>query len=97
MRIIGKLFVLPFALALSLVTLVLMFFHQIAGAALDILCGIFVICGLFVLFIDGSAAEGIRSLVIAFCISPFGLPFLAELLLDGLAGLSGSMWGYIMA
>ena len=36
------------------------------------------------------------SLVIAFCISPFGLPLLAELLLNGLADLSGSMWGYII-
>ncbi len=96
MRIIGKLLVMPFALTLSLAMLVLAFFHQIAGVALDILCGIFVVCSLFALFIAGDS-WGVQGLVIAFCISPFGLPLLAGLLLDGLAGLTGSMWGYIIA
>lgn len=96
MRIIGKLLALPFALALSLLTLVLAFFGQIAGVALNILCGLFVIGSLFTLFIEGDS-WGVQGLVIAFCISPFGLPLLAELLLNGLADLSGSMWGYIIA
>lgn len=95
MRIVGKLLALPFALALSLLTLVLAFFHQIAGVALNILCGLFVVGSLFTLFIEGDS-WGIQGLVIAFCISPFGLPLLAELLLNGLADLSGSMWGYII-
>lgn len=96
MRIIGKLLALPFAFALSLLTLVLAFFYQIAGAVLNILCGICVLCGLFALFIEGDS-WGVQGLVIAFCISPFGLPLLAELLLNGLANLSGSIWGFIMA
>ncbi len=66
------------------------------GVALDILCGLFVIGSLFALFIQGDS-WGVQGLVIAFCISSFGLSLLAELLLNGLADLSGSMWGYIIA
>lgn len=51
---------------------------------------------LFALFIQGDS-WGVQGLVIAFCISSFGLSLLAELLLNGLADLSGSMWGYIIA
>lgn len=97
MRIICKILALPVALILSLAALVLAFLHGIAGTLLNILCGICVACALFSLFIQGNTSWGIWELVIAFSISPCGLPLLAELLLNGLAGLSGSMWGYIQA
>lgn len=97
MRIICKLLALPVALVLSLAALILSFVHGIAGALLNTLCGICVLCGLFSLFIDGNTAAGISALVIALFISPCGLPLIAELLLNGLADLSGSVWGFIVA
>ncbi len=97
MRFILKVFALPFAAVLSLLAAVLAFMNRIAGAFLNILCGLFVLCGLFSLIVQGNTAWGIRELVVAFCISPVGLPLLAELLLDGLSRLCGSMWGYIVA
>ena len=33
----------------------------------------------------------------AFLISPFGLPLLADFALDSLSGACGSLWGYIKA
>ena len=97
MRIICKLLALPVALVLSLAALILSFVHGIAGALLNVLCGICVLCGLFSLFIEGNTTLGISTLAIAFCISPCGLPLAAELLLNGLADLSGSVWGFIIA
>ena len=97
MRIILKILALPVAAALSLAVAALSFLNGIAGTILNILCGLFVLCALFSLFVQGDTAWGIRGLVTAFCISPVGLPLLAKLLLDGLGGLCGSMWGYIMA
>lgn len=96
MRILGKLLALPFALALTLATLILTFFQQIAGTVLNILCVLFTVAALFSLLIEGDA-WGVQGLIIAFCISPCGLPLLAELALEGLGGLCGSMWGYIIA
>ena len=97
MRIICKLLALPVALVLSLAALILSFVHGIAGALLNVFCGICVLCGLFSLFIEGSTAAGISALVIALFISPCGVPLIAELLLNGLADLSGSVWGFIVA
>lgn len=97
MRIICKIILLPFAAVLSVIAAVLAFLHGIAGAVLNILCALFVICALFALVVQGDTVWGIRGLITAFCISPVGLPLLAELLLDGLSSLCGSMWGYIAA
>lgn len=97
MRIIGKIVLLPFAAVLSLVVAVLCFLHWIAGTALNILCGLCVIAALYLLFIQGDKGEGVQLFVLGFCVSPFGLPLLADLALEGLGGLCGSMWGYICA
>lgn len=97
MRIILKILVFPFAAVLSLIVAALSFLNGIAGTLLNILCGLFVLCALFSLLVQGDTAWGIRGLVTAFCISPVGLPLLAELLLESLGGLCGSLWGYIIA
>lgn len=97
MRIIGKIILFPFAAVLSLAVLFLSFLYGIAGTLLNILCGLCVVCALFSLFVQGDTYWGVRHLILAFCISPCGLPLLAELLLERMGGLCGSMWGFIRA
>lgn len=97
MRIIGKLVLLPFAAALAVAVAVLWFFRWIADAALYILCLLFLVAAVSLLIVQGDSGGCVRMLVTAFVISPFGLPLLADLAVDGLGGLCGSMWGYIIA
>lgn len=95
MRIILKLFAAPFVLALTLTVAVLSFLFSLASWALDILSLLFAVCALFALFIEGDTAWGIQGLVIAFCLSPFGLPAVAEWLIDKLDGLNYSLKCFI--
>lgn len=94
MRVILKIFAAPFVLALTITVAVLAFFHGIAGAVLDILCGLFVLCSLFALFIEKDM-WGIQGLVIAFLISPVGLPAVAEWLIGKLDDLNYSLKCFI--
>lgn len=95
MRILLKILAAPFVAALTLTVAVLSFLHGIAGVALNLLCGVFVLCALFALFIQGDTAWGVRGLIVAFCISPVGLPAVAGWLIDKLGNLSYSLRGFI--
>lgn len=95
MRILLKIVVVPFFLGLSLAVAMLTFLHRIAGAALNILCGLFVIAALFSLFVEGNTTWGIQGLIIAFCCSSVGLPALAGWLIDRLGGINYFLRNYI--
>ena len=85
MRIILKLLAAPFVLALTLLVAVLNFAFSFASwvfCALSFLC---LIGALFALFTGDR--WGIQGLVIAFAVSPFGLPAVAEWLIDKLDSL----------
>ena len=94
MRIVLKILAAPFVLALTLTVAVLAFLHGIAGAVLDILCGLFVLCSLFALFI-AKDMWGVQGMVIAFLISPVGLPAVAEWLIGKLDDLNYSLKCFI--
>lgn len=87
MRIILKILTAPFILLLSLVLWVLTLLHTLAAGVLSILALIAVACGLFACSIGGDPASGIRVLIVAALISPFGLPALAEWLILKLGDL----------
>ncbi|MDD3230704.1 MAG: CD1845 family protein [Oscillospiraceae bacterium] len=95
MRIILKILATPFVLALTLAGAILIFLHGIAGAVLDILCGLVVLISLFTLFIEKDTAYGIQGMVIAFCISPVGLPAVAEWLIVKLDDFNYSLKCFI--
>ena len=97
MHIIGKIVLLPFAAAFSLAVAVLGFLRWLANAALYIICLLFLVAAFSLLVVDGDHGGCIRMLVMAFLISPFGLPLLADFALDSLSGACGSLWGYIRA
>ena len=87
MRIILKILTAPFVLLLSLVLWVLTLLHTLTTGVLSILAVITAACGLFACTIGGDPASGIRVLIVAALISPFGLPALSEWLILKLGDL----------
>ena len=87
MRIFLKILAAPFVLLLSLVLSVLTLLHTLTTGALSILTLIAAACGLFAFTIGGDPASGIRVLIVAALISPFGLPALSEWLILKLGDL----------
>ena len=95
MRIILKIIAAPFVLALTLAVAVLSFVFSLPSWAFSVLSLLFAACALFSIFIEGDTAWGIQGLVIAFCVSPFGLPAVAEWLICKLDGLNYSLKCFI--
>ena len=87
MRIILKTLAAPFVLLLSLVLGVLTLLHTLTTGILSILALIAAACGLFACTIGRDPASGIRVLIVAALISPFGLPALSEWLILKLGNL----------
>lgn len=78
MRLIFKLLAFPFVLVTGLLYLVCKFLVIASGAVLGILSGIVFLASL-VLFFTAGVWAGLAWLVIAFLISPYGLPMAAWL------------------
>ena len=76
MRLIFKLLAFPFVLVTGLLYLVCKFLVIASGAVLGILSGIVFLASL-VLFFTAGVWAGLAWLVIAFLISPYGLPMAA--------------------
>lgn len=93
--IVLKILAVPFMVALTLAVAILSFLFSLADWIFGVLSGLFALCALFALFIEGDTAWGIQGLIIAFCVSPFGIPALADWLLDRLAEFTGSLRGFI--
>ena len=89
MRIILKIIAAPAVLALTLIVAVLNFSVSLASWVLGILSG------LFELFIQSNPQWGITGLVLAFLLSPFGLPAAAEWLVCKLDDLTYSLKTFI--
>lgn len=85
MKFILKIAVIPFVVAFSILSAVMKFFAWLSGrifAVISLLLGI----GGGVLLFNSDISAGIALLIIAFCVSPFGLPAIA----DGLVRLLDS-------
>ena len=95
MRFVLKIFAAPFVLALTLTVGVLSFIFSLASWAFNILCLLCAVTALFAWFVGGDAFWGVRGLIIAFCVSPFGLPAVAEWLICKLDGLNYSLKCFI--
>lgn len=95
MRLIFKIFALPFLLVLSLLAAVLMFLFDVAGWFLSLASGILpvIAVGLFVL--QHQPVGGVAFLVLAFLLSPYGLPAVAEFLIGLLDELNYSLRRFI--
>ena len=71
------------------------FYISLASWVLGILSLILAVCGLFELFIQSNPQWGITGLVLAFLLSPFGLPAAAEWLVCRLDDLTYSLKTFI--
>lgn len=94
MRIILKILAAPFVLVLTLLVAVLSFLQYISGWIFYLAAIILGVAGAGLLF-TGNISGGIGVLVIAFLVSPFGLPAVAGWITDLLDELNYSLKGFI--
>ena len=94
MRIILKIFAAPFVVVLTVSWAVLVFVFAWAETILNIISGIAVLLAI-ILFIIGQPTGGIVFAVIAFLISPVGLPAVAGWLIDKLGDLNEAVKDFI--
>ena len=96
MRIILKILAAPFWAVLSVSWLLLVFVFCTARVLLEIFSGFGVLLSL-VLFVTGQTTGGIVFGIIAFLISPVGLPMIAEWIIDRLGDAKGALGNFITA
>jgi len=96
MRIILKIIAAPFVVVLTISWVVLVFLFCWAEMILNFASGISMLLAI-VLFIIGQTTGGIVFTVIAFLISPVGLPAIAKWLIDKLDDLNDALKEFIAA
>ena len=94
MRLIGKLLALPFVVVTGILYLVCKFLVVVSGAVLGILSGIVFLAALALFFAAGFW-PGMSWLVVAFLISPYGLPMAAAWLAGMIGGVNGTLKDFI--
>ena len=95
MRLIFKIFALPFLLVLSLLAAVLMFLFDVAGWFLSLASGILAVIAVGLFVLQHQPVGGVAFLVLAFLLSPYGLPAIAEFLIGILDELNYSLRRFI--
>ena len=95
MRLIFKIFALPFLLVLSLLAAVLMFLYDVAGWFLSLASGILAVIAMGLFVLQHQPVGGVAFLVLAFLLSPYGLPAVAEFLIGLLDELNYSLRRFI--
>lgn len=95
MRLILKIFALPFLLVLSLLVAVLMFLFDVAGWLLSLASGVLALIAVGLFVLQHQAGGGVAFLVLAFLFSPYGLPAIAEFIISTLNGLNYSLRRFI--
>lgn len=94
MRLIGKLLALPFVLVTGILYLVCKFLIVVSGTVLGMLSGIIFLAALALFFAAGFW-PGLSWLVVAFLISPYGLPMAAAWLVGMIGGVNGALKDFI--
>jgi len=94
MRIILKILAAPFVAVLTILWAVMVFVFCFAEKILSIISGIAGLIAI-VFFIAGYIPNGIVLAVIAFLISPVGIPAIAKWLIDKLENLNDSLKYFI--
>lgn len=100
MKIIGKIIVLPFILVLTIVVALLHFLTSISSAILAVIASLLAFLAIGSMITAGGndylIRNGIMGLVLAFLISPFGLPAFATWVTDLLDSLNDTLKGFVM-
>jgi len=95
-KLIFKIIALPFVLALTIIVPLFTFLFCYASALLQVASVIGVLVSI-ALFFAGTTTGCIVFLILSFLISPFGIPAIAEWLIDRLHGLNYSLRDFIMS
>ncbi len=93
-RVLFKIIALPFGITLTILSPALTFLFCWAKTILEIGSFIGVLLSIGIL-IAGSTQGFIVFLILSFLISPFGIPAIAEWLINKVDDLSYSVWGFI--
>lgn len=96
MKLIAKIFVLPFILALTLLVAVLGFLFSLSGWLFSLAASVLGILGFLTLVTGGGTYAGIAVMVMAFLISLFGLPAVADWIVGKLDDLNYSLKAFVM-
>ena len=94
MRLLLKILAAPVLLLLTLVVAFCTFILMMTGIVAWILSGL-VFAGAVILLFTGQTAGGIAFLVVAFLVSPYGLPAIAAWLVGKLEGVKYSLGEFI--
>lgn len=94
MRLIFKLLALPIVLVTVLLYLACKFLAVVSGAVLGIVSGIIFMAALVLFFVSGFW-PGLAWLLIAFLISPYGLPLAAAWLVWIIGSANGALKDFI--
>ena len=96
MRLILKLFAVPFALAFTVSAALFSFMLALSDMVFGIMSGI-VFLAAVLLLVTGQTTGGIAFIVLAFLISPAGLPALAGWFAKGLGRAGGTLRSFIFS
>lgn len=81
MRILLKILLLPITLLLTVILLICEFICLFGTAVLSILAFVMFVLALAIIILLGETQDGIKALVLAYLISPYGVPMLAAWLI----------------
>ena len=96
MRLILKLLALPFVVLTGILYLFCKFFVLASGAVLGLLSGIIFLAALVLFFIAGFW-PGMSWLILAFLISPYGLPMVAAWLVGMIGGVNEALKDFMFS
>ena len=88
MRILLKILLFPITLALSIIVLVCEFLCVFSTMLLSILAFLMFVLALAIMILLGEVGEGLKALLAAYLISPYGVPMLAAWLIGTVGGIN---------
>lgn len=88
MRILLKILLFPITLALSIIVLVCQLLCVFSSVLLSILAFLFFVLGLAIMLFVGEIGEGLKALLVAYLISPYGIPMFAAWLIGKIDGVN---------
>ena len=94
MKILLKILAVPFVPALAILSLAMKFFAWLSVRIFTLIALIIAIGGVGLL-VKGDTGAGVGVLVMAFLVSPFGIPLIAEAIAGLIDGINDSLKGFI--
>ena len=95
MRIILKILAAPFVVVLTILVAVISFLLSLSAGILAVLAGFLGLCGALMLIWERDVYTGIAILIMAFAVSPYGLPTLGAWIVSKLDDLNYTLRGFI--